>query len=222
MTAATLDTAAANATALSPVEVRVTEGLARLLEYPGAGDELLAAASELAEGLAAREGAAVLADQALALVAFWRSRSPSEREEAYVRTFDLQAPICLDVGYQVFGESYKRGVFLVTMRQALRRHDLDEGSELPDHLPAALRLLPRLSAEEEPRALVIEALLPALGKMRAAGRGAEGPYGRVLDLCEGWLRLVFDAPAGHDGARPELHLPVVDGANFFEGVNARD
>jgi nitrate reductase assembly molybdenum cofactor insertion protein NarJ len=114
----------------------------------------------------------------------------------------------------------------VTMRGALRQHGVDEGSELPDHLPAALRLLPRLTPEEEPRALVTEALLPALGKMRAAARGAELPYGRLLDLCEGWLRLAFDAPPGHEPARPALHLPVVEGTaspmRFFEGVNERD
>jgi nitrate reductase assembly molybdenum cofactor insertion protein NarJ len=108
----------------------------------------------------------------------------------------------------------------------LRRHEIDERSELPDHLPAALRLLPRLSPEEEPRALVTEALLPALGKMRAASRGLELPYGRVLDLCEGWLRLAFNAPAGREPSRHELHLPVVEStassARFFQGVNERD
>jgi len=84
--------------------------------------------------------------------------------EAYTTTFDLQQVCSLDVGYVIFGEDYKRGEFLVQVQRLCREHQLDVGSELPDHMPNMLRLLPLL--EQGLQAELVEKILyPAVEKM---------------------------------------------------------
>ena len=82
-------------------------------------------------------------------------------QELYTTTFDL-SPICaLDLGWHLFGEDYKRGLFLARMRRELRVHNIPETCELPDHLSRALLLLARMGptqAEEFVCAIVAPAL----------------------------------------------------------------
>lgn len=88
----------------------------------------------------------------------------SELEELYVRTFDVQAICCLEVGYSVFGEDYKRGQFLAHMKPVYREKEVDCGSELPDFLSNILRLIPKLNYGDAAE-LVKNILLPGLDKM---------------------------------------------------------
>jgi len=178
--------------------------LARLLEYPGPN------LARLAAGAAGERPG----DKGLAAFAAWaEAADPRGAEELYTRAFDLHAPCCLEVGWQLFGESYKRGSFLVRLRQAARRHGVGEGTELPDHLIIVLRLLGRLGDDEDPRGLVEEAIVPALVKMQA-GLDAAGddfaPYRALLAAVQGRLCADFGvapAPAAH---RPEAaRLPVL-------------
>jgi hypothetical protein len=54
-------------------------------------------------------------------------------------TFDMQ-PVCYPyVGYQLFGESYKRGAFMAQLNEAYHAIGYSAGQELPDHLPVILR-----------------------------------------------------------------------------------
>ena len=76
-------------------------------------------------------------------------RDLRELEELYTSTFDIQGNVCLDVGYQLFGETYKRGQFIVKLRVALREAGVSEAGELPDHLPSVLRFLAKREEEEE-------------------------------------------------------------------------
>ena len=64
----------------------------------------------------------------------------AELEERYSAVFDFHPARTLDLGYQLFGETYKRGVFLVRMKEAALAHAIDTAAELPDHLPNVLRL----------------------------------------------------------------------------------
>ncbi|MBI3071389.1 MAG: molecular chaperone TorD family protein [Deltaproteobacteria bacterium] len=80
---------------------------------------------------------------------FVAGRDLRELEELYTSTFDIQGNVCLDVGYQLFGETYKRGQFIVKLRVALREAGVSEAGELPDHLPSVLRFLARRDEEEE-------------------------------------------------------------------------
>jgi nitrate reductase delta subunit len=60
--------------------------------------------------------------------------APQKMEELYTTTFDMQ-PVCYPyIGYQLFGESYKRGAFMAQLNEAYHALGYSAGQELPDHL----------------------------------------------------------------------------------------
>ncbi len=118
-----------------------------------------------------RDVAAVEAPAALeqieALMANIEGKSLSELEEGYIQTFDLN-PLCsLDTGWQLFGEEYNRGLYMVRLRNEMRRLDIPETTELPDHLTNALRVLGRMS-EEDAISFAVCCLVPAVDKLLGA------------------------------------------------------
>lgn len=93
-------------------------------------------------------------------------------EELYTGTFDLD-PVCYPyVGYHVFGETYKRSVFLVALKERYRETGLQVNNELSDHVAVMLRHL-SLSPDDEDRDVILrEAMLPALQRMTGRARSA--------------------------------------------------
>ncbi len=85
--------------------------------------------------------------------------------EYYIRTFDVQALCYLDIGYILFGEDYKRGQFLVNLRNEHKKADSDCGSELADHLPNMLKLLPKIADRDFAEELGYSIMVPALKEM---------------------------------------------------------
>ncbi len=83
---------------------------------------------------------------------------PLERmEEIYTSTFDMQ-PVCYPyIGYQLFGESYKRGAFMAQLNHAFSETygeangeaTFSAGNELPDHVAVVLRFLAIEGANDE-------------------------------------------------------------------------
>lgn len=112
----------------------------------------------------------------------------TEMEEVYTRTFDVQAIAYLDVGYVLFGEDYKRGHFLVKMQGLQQECGNDCGTELPDHLPNILTLLPRMADQEEAGELVNKLVLPAIDKMVQGFAENGNPYLDVLRMVSGVLQ----------------------------------
>ena len=112
--------------------------------------------------------------------------SLEQLQELSTRTFDLN-PVCsLEVGWQLFGEEYSRGTFLVAMRNLLRENGFKESVELPDHLTHILPLLDRL--EDTERVEFNDTFLkPALTKMLAAFEGKKTAYVHVLRACDAML-----------------------------------
>ncbi len=104
------------------------------------------------------------------------SHSLGHLQEVYTRTFDLQ-PSCFPyIGYQLFGESYKRGDFLARLKGRCTECGLELGTELPDHLAIVLRFLARIGDGEEARDLVSLCLVPALEKMVGSVASEKNPY----------------------------------------------
>ena len=168
---------------------------AGLLEYPTA-----------ALGVQAHECRDLLSDSgspasaALERFCGWVEKAPpAQWEEVYTRTFDLQAVCSPYVGYQLFGDSYKRGHFMARLNQGYRERGFSAGSELPDHVAVILRFLDLGAEDEFSQVLLREGLVPALGKMaQAFGDPSDNPYREVigallLALQDGNERGVGDA-----------------------------
>ncbi len=149
--------------------------LAYALAYPVDGYD-----ERLAEALAAvRRGAPEAAERLAAFCDAVRPLTPQQREELYTRTFDIN-PVCsLEIGWQLFGEEYHRGALLVRLRSELRRHGIEESTELPDHLTHVLPLLDRMSPAEA-QSFASCCVIPAVDKMLVAFEGAQNPYGDAL------------------------------------------
>ncbi len=167
--------------------------LSRLVSYPGIGyqEDVEACATDLGRiDATARAAFQPFADGV-------RGLSTEVRQELYTRTFDLN-PVCtLDVGWHLYGEQYERGAFMVRMRQALARHGIVEGGELPDHLSHLLLLAGRLD-DAEAAGFVRNSLRPALDKMLASLEKSETPFTALVATVR--CVLVALAPAA-----PEVH-----------------
>lgn len=79
---------------------------------------------------------------------FARGRRSEELEELFIATFDMNNKRALEIGWHLYGQEYKRGLFLVKMRELMREHEVEESSELPDHLSHCLQLLSVMDSGE--------------------------------------------------------------------------
>jgi nitrate reductase assembly molybdenum cofactor insertion protein NarJ len=106
----------------------------------------------------------------------------------------------------LFGENYERGLLLVRMREALRRFQIQESTELPDHFTHVLELLGRMDharAEDFAAACV----LPGLGKMIAAMNDKGNPYQPILLAIQAFLRIEFpEIPLAADNCESLLKV----------------
>ena len=137
-----------------------------------------------------------------------RPLSLHDVQELFIQTFDL-SPVCsLEMGRHLFGENYDRGLLLVKMRQQLRDHGIAEGTELPDHLTYALRLLPCMQ-QEEASYFAEAVVLPALEKMLAAIHGKDNPYEHVLNAVRAAIRADFPEIQAASPVAVTTALPVL-------------
>jgi len=184
-------------------------GLAAALDYP----------EDAAHRARLEEAAGVLShvepDVAAAIsgiVRYGDERGLEALQELYTQTFDMNPASTLDVGWHLFGETYARGAFLVEIRQDFQEHGLEEGSELPDHLPQVLRLVARLPEGEHAEVLTHTCVATALMHILRTLRGKnDHPYVPLLEAAS----AIFGLPAGvrakglpmlHDGGSREESL----------------
>jgi nitrate reductase molybdenum cofactor assembly chaperone len=115
-------------------------------------------------------------------IAHIKEQTLSYQQEYYVGTFDVQAMCFLDIGYVLFGEDYKRGVFLVNIKKEQIKAANDCGSELPDHLPNILTLLPKMKDPDLAEELIYSLLIPAVHTMILRFRSQNNVYKGLLEL----------------------------------------
>jgi nitrate reductase molybdenum cofactor assembly chaperone len=166
--------------------------LGHLFRYPD--EEYLQHLDHVAQALAKGEVKEMLEP----LRSFVAHSDFTELEELFTRTFAMNPLTCLEVGWHLYGEDYKRGEFLVKMRQALAQYDLPESEELPDHMSHCLQLLAYMEPQEAP-VLAEGYLLPALKKI-LKGLKPENPF---RGLLEGLERLFVDLIGPGSGYIPQ-------------------
>ncbi|MFC4614171.1 nitrate reductase molybdenum cofactor assembly chaperone [Cellulomonas algicola] len=146
----------------------------------------------------------------------------AEQQGHYVATFDLRRRCALYLSYYSAGDTRRRGMALVTFREAYRACGFEASDdELPDFLPAVLELSARAPGP------VVDALLgthrEGLELLRSALHDARSPYAHVLDaVCrtlpavdaataERFADLVASGPPGETVglSAPLLPFPTV-------------
>jgi nitrate reductase molybdenum cofactor assembly chaperone len=151
---------------------------ADLLGYPTPA--LAGQAQEAAAGAGVAQATALLHG----FYSFVEQASPARLEELYTGTFDLQAVCYPYVGYHLFGDSYKRGMFMAQLNAGYLERGFSAGKELPDHVAVILRFLasvhadpplhahPRQGTREGTEASVPEASVPEAERSGAERSGA--------------------------------------------------
>ncbi|MAE45474.1 MAG: hypothetical protein CMJ86_01160 [Planctomycetes bacterium] len=114
--------------------------------------------------------------------------SAGELEELYTRTFDNVAERSLEIGWQLFGENYARGVLMVRFRALMRKYGVPEHTELPDHLTHVLALLGRAPVGLA-AAFASGQVLTAIKKVTEGLRSYESPWVGVLEATRKVLQM---------------------------------
>lgn len=158
----------------------VRQAAALLLDYPDAA--LRARLPLIVEALAALPPHASR-DAALAFAS--RAAATPERElaEHYVATFDQQNRRCLHLTWWTDGDTRRRGMALVRLKERYRAAGWSfDGSadtaELPDYLPAVLEFAAR---EPQDGSRLLAEHRPGLELLRIALTEAGTPYALLLD-----------------------------------------
>jgi len=87
-------------------------------------------------------------------------------EEVYTSIFDLNATHHPYIGYQIFGETYRRSVFLVELKEHYRNHSFTApDNELADRLSLMLKFVSQCGDEELVADIVQFGFAPSLAKM---------------------------------------------------------
>lgn len=160
-----------------------------LLTYPesrllGAGAELRAAVAELAAP-GVREGLT-------AFLGWFLTTDPVEVEAHYVRTFDLHRRCGLYLTYYLHGDTRKRGIALLTLKQRYRAHGLRlADGELPDLLPVVLEFAAAVGPGDGEAPL--RQHRQGLELLRAALNEAGSPYRHLLEAVVAALPPLTDA-----------------------------
>jgi nitrate reductase delta subunit len=138
---------------------------------PGRLENWMAGLSALPESPGQTEYAAFL--QAL------QPLSQGELEELHTRTLDLNPEFAPYLGYQIWGDSYKRGSLMSRLNKVMQENQIDLGGELPDHLMPVLRYL---GQAKDPVPDLIQIFEPALEKMiqKLKKQDPDNPYRHLL------------------------------------------
>lgn len=108
-------------------------------------------------------------------------------QEAYTGTFDLQPECTLNLGYHLFGEDQRRGMFLAKLKELFHEAEVETRNELPDHLCYLLRYVAARPGCDESSAIISDCLLPAVSKIAEAMKEKPNPYQPVVEALLLWL-----------------------------------
>jgi nitrate reductase delta subunit len=148
--------------------------VAQGFRYPGPGhrEAVTAAVDGLADGPIRRRMRSFL--EGIEGLELW------EWEEIHTRTLDLNPLFVPYVGHKAFGETYRRGALMATLKGAQREAGVDPGGELPDHIAPVLMYL---DATDDPHEDLQEVLSKAVQEMQKELKKADpdNPYRPLLE-----------------------------------------
>lgn len=102
-------------------------------------------------------------------------------QELYTALFDLQPECCPYIGYHIFGDSHRRGLFLANLAAWYRSAGFaEEGRDLPDYLPTVMRFLAGVGKSQERQELLQYCVIPAMDRVERVLRTQRSPYRYVL------------------------------------------
>ena len=171
---------------------------AYILEYPAGGT--LQAALEV-QGLLLDEHPEAAA-QLNEFHEYAASLSAGRLEEVYTGTFDLDAACHPYLGYHLFGETYKRSIFMVELKQRYSAAGFTfPDNEIPDHLAVILHFLAMTNNNAQAEEIARDALLPVLDRMtgRTKSEGfdedadAEAPKAKAESEKRTQFQVVLEA-----------------------------
>jgi nitrate reductase delta subunit len=143
-----------------------------LLTYPD--EELLAAGDEL-------RAAAAGTDELERFVEWLLTGTLTEVQRHYVETFDLRRRSGLYLTYYLHGDTRKRGMALLMLKQRYRAHGLRlAGGELPDLLPIVLEFAATAGPGDGEAPL--RQHRQGIELLRSALHDARTPYALILDV----------------------------------------
>ncbi len=161
----------------------IFELFAQILDYPDQRPDC--AVEECISALGPEDG-----DVAALLGRFRTSQTSmdiGQLQELYTGTFDMLPDCSLNLGYQLFGDDWRRSTFLADLAGRYRAYGVPAGKELPDHLGLILRYLAKRGDESERAQLSGECLVPALARLLKEIRKRDNPYEAALEALLMWL-----------------------------------
>lgn len=175
-----------HASGMTTEQLRVTWiAVSWLLTYPDPGTlERYGALRELAASMPepARSGVR-------GTLAALQGRDAVSIQEDYVDTFDTRRRGCLHLTYFSHGDTRRRGMALLRIKQDFRAAGLEIGAdELPDHLPVVLEFAAGHDAERG--AKILRANRPGVELLRLHLEEIDSPWhGALVALCATLPRL---------------------------------
>ncbi len=101
-------------------------------------------------------------------------------EALHAQIFDMEPACCLYVGYHVFGDTHRRGMFLAGLREWYGRYGFSVDGELPDYLPVLLRFLSRAEEGPDKSELIQYCMIPAIESIARGVSDKKSPYGDLI------------------------------------------
>ena len=177
------------------------DSLGRMLDYPWEKEAILEDYDRVNRSLQVQEAVSPLASFAR----FVNSSSLARLQEEYVATFDFNPAVAPYLGHHLFGDSQKKGAYLIRLKHEFAVHGFSSaGNELPDHLPLLLGFLAYLAGHADDgvrRSFISECVLPGLDRL-AAGFSArkDSPWKAVVEATRILCAVDTDArEEGHSG-----------------------
>lgn len=119
--------------------------------------------------------------------------SLGQLQESYINAFDFRPDCTPNLGYHLFGDDGRRGLFLAELKGRMESAGVTLGSELPDHISLVLRYMEQ--HEQERSTLIEDCMLPAVSRMAEALDSSENPYKHALRALHSVLQHQSETPS---------------------------